>query len=616
VSPYDYLVVVLYLGLILGVGLVFRRFNKDSSDYFRSGGTVTWWMAGATAFMTQFSSWTFTGAAGKAYTDGAAIFIIYLGNALGYFIAFRWSAARFRQMRVLTPLEGVRERYGRGNERFFAGMWIPLGIFYAGIWLNAMSTFTSAVFGLDPIATISVVGLVILLTATIGGGRAVVALDFLQLIILFPVSLVVAVLALHAVGHGDLVQGVSRLATQIPRSHEAWTMHVRPHLGVFWAAATLLKQCCTTNNMNDANRFLLAADSTAARRAALMASGLFLVGPVIWFVPPIAAAILYPDLSTLPQLHHLGARMAEGAYVAIGLTTLPAGMIGLMAAAIFGVTLSSMDVGINKAAGTFIRSFYRTVVRPHANERETLIAGQVTSAVCGLLVIASAVAIQSVRYARLFDVMMLFSSMIVLPFILPLILGVIIKRTPDWSGWSTVCVGLVVSAFSRSVLSTAAAQQALGLTPPIRPEEMTDALFATTVVLNILIGSAWFAVSTLFTGPCGNERARQQDALAERMRTPVVRSARDVRQESVGPVNALARLCLPAGGFVMLLAAIPNPLAGRVSFVFVGAAVAGIGCMLRWLAASDASTAPPRLRGDLCTTHAGKHRAPATGRPR
>ncbi|HMB01595.1 MAG TPA: transporter, partial [Spirochaetota bacterium] len=94
---YDYAVIVFYFIFMVGIGFVFRKFSKNASDYFRSGGTMLWWLVGATAFMTQFSAWTFTGAAGKAYTNGAIILMIFFANAFGYFMNYLWSARKFRQ---------------------------------------------------------------------------------------------------------------------------------------------------------------------------------------------------------------------------------------------------------------------------------------------------------------------------------------------------------------------------------------------------------------------------------------------------------------------------------------------------------------------------------------
>src|SRR6201999_3675466 len=97
-------------------------------DYFRGGGKLLWWIVGATAFMTQFSAWTFTGAASKAYENGIVIFAFYVANAAGFLINWLWTARRLRQMRIITTLEGIRQRWGGGSEQFFMWLQVPVGI--------------------------------------------------------------------------------------------------------------------------------------------------------------------------------------------------------------------------------------------------------------------------------------------------------------------------------------------------------------------------------------------------------------------------------------------------------------------------------------------------------
>ena len=595
-DTYDYLVLVVYLGFMVSIGLMFRRFNRDSSDYFRVGGQAAWYMVGATAFMTQFSSWTFTGAASKAYRDGLIVLAIYLGNALGYGVAYLWSAARFRQMRVVTPMEGVRDRFGARNEQFFTWLWMPLGMIYAAIWLNAMSTFASAIFDVDPMATIVVLGTVVLLVASIGGGGAVMASDFIQMVILFPVAIVVAVLALQAVGDGHVIDGAGRLATAVSSTRRASQASTPTLLLALWVGATLLKQLCTTNSMNDSHRFLIAVNSRAARRAALMAAVLFVVGPIIWFIPPLAASMLYPDLSAVPQLTRLGNRLSEGAYLAIGLTQMPAGMVGLMAAAVFGVTMSSMDTGLNKCAGIFIRNFYKPVLRPAADEREYLRVGQVTSVVCGVIVILLAIALQRYSDVPLFDVMMLFSSMAVVPFAIPLIWGIAITRSPDWSAWSTVCVGMLMSMLSPTLLDSAIVHRVLGFEPVMRAADRTDWLFAGTLILNVVVGSAWFLGSCLFVRFISREQRARQDAFAARIRTPVTDDEDAAPERGLALTRSLALLCLPYGALVALFAVIPNTIGGRVSFLFTGAFLMAIGGLL-WMASRPRAPAADAAPG-------------------
>ena len=54
------IIVGFYFLFLMAIGWMFRKFTTTTSDYFRGGGNMLWWMVGATAFMTQFSAWTFT----------------------------------------------------------------------------------------------------------------------------------------------------------------------------------------------------------------------------------------------------------------------------------------------------------------------------------------------------------------------------------------------------------------------------------------------------------------------------------------------------------------------------------------------------------------------------
>ena len=84
---YEYLVIAGYFLLIIGIGFAFKSMAKNStSDYFRGGGRMLWWMVGSTAFMAQFSAWTFTGAAGKAFSDGFAISLVFSPTPLPTFV--------------------------------------------------------------------------------------------------------------------------------------------------------------------------------------------------------------------------------------------------------------------------------------------------------------------------------------------------------------------------------------------------------------------------------------------------------------------------------------------------------------------------------------------------
>ncbi|MFS1440287.1 hypothetical protein [Shewanella sp. 10N.286.48.A6] len=72
-----------------------------------------------------------------------------------------------------------------------------------------------------------------------------------------------------------------------------------PLLFVSWFIFMFVKQLQNINNMQDSYRFLTAKDSVNARKAALLAFVLMLIGPAIWFLPPWVTAIIYPEAATM-----------------------------------------------------------------------------------------------------------------------------------------------------------------------------------------------------------------------------------------------------------------------------------------------------------------------------
>src|SRR5215213_47855 len=289
----DYVVIAFYFVFMTLMSWVFKRFIRNTSDYFRGGGEMLWWMAGAGAFMVSFSAVTFTGMAGKAYTDGPVVMVIFVGNALGFLINYYWFAPISRQTRAVTAMQVVRDRFDRVNEQFFTWLQIPVGTLYAGLWLMGLCVFVSAGFGWNLNATILITGAVVLIMALVGGSWSVMAGDFVQMLILMPVSLVAAVLALTQVG------GVQTFVQRVPSKFWHWGEAGSWKIIGLWIVATLLQKFVSTNSMQDCSRYLAVKDSKHARWAALLGFALFVIGPAVWFIPPMVARILHPDLKAL-----------------------------------------------------------------------------------------------------------------------------------------------------------------------------------------------------------------------------------------------------------------------------------------------------------------------------
>ncbi len=571
-SYFDYGVVAFYFLFMVGIGVFFRNYITNTSDYFRGGGQMVWWMAGSSAFMVQFSAWTFTGAASKAYQDGLLILVIFFGNAVGFLCNYLYFAGKFRQLRVITAVEAMRQRFGKTSEQVFTWLQLPIGTLYAGIWLNGLGVFFAAIFGFDIETTILITGTVVLILSVTGGSWAVVASDFMQVLVLMPISVVAAFFALKEVG------GVGELIERFPADRFLGGGTNYSALIWIWIVVIIVKQFASTNNLMDASRYLCAKDTWHARRAALLASALFIIGPVVWFIPPMVSAVVYPDIDAMfPQLKN----GSEAAYVAICIQTLPVGMLGLLLSGIFAATMSSMDSGLNRNAGIFVRNFYYPLLRPKASERELLMAGKVSTLLFGASIILAGIQFSKMKEIGLFDLMLQFGALVAIPMQVPLIWGIIVKRVPDWASWGSILIGLVTSFLVKTYLDAEWLAGVLSLDVDFSGREAKDITLIFGVVINLLVGTCAFFATKLFYREPEGVRAEELKTIFENLDMPVESDEDGSAAKDNSQGKALGMLSLIYGGFVAILAIIPNPMLGRLSFLFCGGVLIAIGYALK-----------------------------------
>jgi Na+/proline symporter len=136
-------------------------------------------------------------------------------------------------MRVVTPIEAIRLRFGPVSQQFYTWLRLPLLLIFGGFTLNALGVFTAAVFGLDIGTMLIGLGVIVTLMAVLAGSIGVVASDFVQMFLLVTVTTVVAILAL---GQPE-VGGFSGLVERVPAQHFQWSEIARPEFIAFWALA-------------------------------------------------------------------------------------------------------------------------------------------------------------------------------------------------------------------------------------------------------------------------------------------------------------------------------------------------------------------------------------------
>jgi solute:Na+ symporter, SSS family len=439
VATIDYVVIAAYMVLMVAIGLYAARFNKDASDYFRGANRIPWLVAGLSSFMSGFSAWTFTGAAGLAYQHGLIAILLYLGNALTFLLGYWVFAVRWRRARISTVMEYLVERFDERTRQAFSWTTVLFQLFTGSSMLYGLGLFVASTCDLPLVWTILGSGLVILAYCVIGGLWAVVITDFLQAVILMPFTVVMVAVSLARVG------GIGGLMRGLPP--EMTSIHLTADMGWLYVACWTFMVSFGYNTSAMAQRYFSVADERAAKKVALLCFSLFVLGAFIWFIPPLAMRVLYPDLRAVwPGL----ANPHEASYAVASLTLLPNGLVGIMLAAMFSATMSSLSGLFNVHAAVVSKDIYQRLVAPQASERQLLVVGWAATFGVGATMTGLAMSMAA-KGQSIFEVMLTFNTIISLAYGPPALLGLVVKKTPSWSGLLSFAVGLILGCYGAFV---------------------------------------------------------------------------------------------------------------------------------------------------------------------
>jgi len=580
---YDYLVIAFYLVFMFALGPVFKSFSKTSSDYFRGGGTMLWWIAGSSSFMTGFSAMAFVGGAAKAYETGTFYLILFACNMFAMIFMVCFTAAKYRQMRVVTAVEAVKDRFGKANEQIFTWLLLPIFALWGGVGLYTIAVFMSGVFGVSIEVIIFALAAVVVGMTIFGGSWAATAGDFIQMLIVLAITILMALLVVY----DPEVGGWSGLVEKMPEHHFRWTGFARPGVIIFFVVTLFFNQLMVMNSIAvGAARYVFVKNGRDAQKAALCPIiGSLIITP-IFFIPPVAATFLFPQMNEIfPNLNNPN----EASYMAMAFKFLPQGLLGLLVCGVFAASLTSMNSSLNTAAGIFVRNFYVEVVNKKTSETGQIFIGRIFILIYGMLWVVIAMFFKNSKGLQLFDLMILVAASVNIPISVPTFLGIFIKKTPSWAAWGSMVAGVTTALIMRLLLTSDNIEWLMSslftLSSPLTAREIGDLNISITTAVILIVCNGFFFTSMLFYKPKSGE-AKAVDEFFEKMNTPVDMVAEhgesyesDYRQMSV-----LGSLSLVYGGFIVLMLFIPNSMQSKICIAVIAAFILFFGVLLRLMA--------------------------------
>jgi solute:Na+ symporter, SSS family len=438
----DYVVIAMYFVLMLAIGFYFLRRLTNTKDYFAGGNKIPWWTSGVSLYMTNFSAWIFSGAAGFVYHTGYFALLSFGMGAISYYIGSQLTASRWRRSRVISPVEYTNTRYNKTTQQLFSYVIALVFILSGGVQLAAIGRLLAAPLGVDVSAIIVGVGLIILIYTFSGGLWAVNITDFVQFVILIAVSIVVVFLSLQLVGGaGELLKNIPPLTFD----HVYNNVHYDSHylLGMFLITTVGVAA-------GGAQRFYSVRDEKSAKKVGRLAAVLFLSFPLIFGIPPLVARALWPDLSEV-EFFADKFQPRDLVYMAICLKVLPAGLIGVFMAALLAATMSALSSVYNLISSIIARDMYKDGFKSDATENQVFKVGRYATILMGLVVMGLALIFVHSELG-IFNIMMAFFTLFNLPTAIPIAFGLLFKWIPRWGAFSATVWGLYIGILTRYLL--------------------------------------------------------------------------------------------------------------------------------------------------------------------
>ena len=437
--PLDWVMIVLYLALIAGIGVYcFRREKKQSTaSFFVGSRTIPFWAAGISLYATNSSSIGYIATTAKAFATNWQYLVGNLFGALGLMFVAVWIVPLLRRLELMSVFTYLDQRFHKSVRLAASGFCITMhmsGRLSVILFLPSLAIAT--ITGLNVIWSIMIMGLVTIAYTALGGMRAVIWTDLAQVVVkvgglLFAVGFIISRL------HGGVSEFVATAMADDKMKMFDWSFDLTKATVWCFIFLTLLETVLTfpKDQILMQRVFTTKSEKEAGRSVwvfavmVIPASALFyLIGTglyVFYHSHPERMNPLLPIDATFPL------------FIA---AELPTGVTGLMIAGLFSAAMATSSSILNSVSTMVSVDFYEKIAKKPSQAFSIRLAEWVT-VIAGLIGIGLAILLSRFSINSFLDTSIELVGLFGGAFGGAYTLGMFTRR----ANWQGVLIGMIVS---------------------------------------------------------------------------------------------------------------------------------------------------------------------------
>ena len=379
-APLDYLTIVLYAIVVIGLGLWFSRDQQTSSDYLLAGRSMGWIVVGISQLASLLSAISYLGNPGEAYANNASYLLMSICAYCSIPIVIILFLNFFYRLNVTSIYEYLELRFNYAVRLLASLIFIVSRLAWMATIVIAVSVAIEKLTGLEPRYCVVGTTAIAISYTLVGGMKAIIWTDVIQFF-LFTVGLVGSLLVIvWKDGAGPIIDQVVA-ADKLDMLDFSFDPTVRITVWVCIMAG-LVNGIANLTDQVSMQRYLSTNSLREAQKAVWLKPVLSIPLVVLTFGLGFA---LFGHYQLNPELA-IGIEKPDQAFPHFILHEMTGGLAGLIVASIFAAAMSSIDSGVHTVSTVCVQDYYRRLINPRALDAECLMIARVLIVVWGIII--------------------------------------------------------------------------------------------------------------------------------------------------------------------------------------------------------------------------------------
>lgn len=441
----DYLILVVYLAFVVGIGFALQRLNKTSEDFFLSGRSLPGWVTGLAFISANLGAQELIGMAASGAEYGVMTAHFYWVGAipamvfLGVFMMPMYYGSRARSV----P-EYLKLRFDERTRAFNSYSFAVLTISSSGISMHVLADLINRLLGWNYYLCLVVTSIIVLLYVLKGGLTSAMYTEVLQFFMIVFGIAPLAWIAIRDIGGWDGL--VAKLAAANPKALHSWagTAGTDNAMGVEWYGILIglgfvlsFGYWCT--NFAEVQRAMVARDMGAARRTPIIGAIPKMLFPAVVILPGLIAFALTGDGQGYELPTKDGVANYNQVLPSMLLHYFPSGMLGLALTALMASFMSGMAANVTAFNTVWTYDIYQSTIGRGKDDAHLLRMGKYAT-VFGIIA-SMGFALVAAQYNNILSILQLVFGFVNAPLFATFLLGMFSRRASSRGAFAGLITG-------------------------------------------------------------------------------------------------------------------------------------------------------------------------------